>query len=406
MAKVKPFGGWRYNPEAVPDLGQVLAPPWDVIDERKKEEFLRRSPWNMVRLIDKEADPLSVFSLWQEWRKKKILLPEEKPCFYLLKHRFFYQGRAFERLGVIVALKLEDFSTGLVRPHEQIFTHYRDNRLRLIELCKTNFSPVFLLYDDPGFSLEELADQTTWVTTASFEGETLSLGQISRLEQISQIESFFQAKTLFIADGHHRYQAALIHAQNHPEEKNQYVLAYLANLQSPALLLAPTHRYVPVNFSFDQSGLQVYFQVQAQPDLPCLLASLSGDGPASFGLWDGKSFYLLSLKDFQPILPYLPEGKSLCWKTLDGVILHYFLLPRFLGLPPETDRKVLFYDPVPEVVMNKRLREGRGVVFFLRPVRKEQFTAVALAGEFMPQKSTYFFPKVPTGLVVHYFGEE
>ncbi|HOJ38926.1 MAG TPA: DUF1015 domain-containing protein [bacterium] len=405
MAEIRPFTGWRYNEMMAGEIGRLLAPPWDVIDEEKRARLLNQSPYNIVHLIDRKADPARVAVVWQQWREQKIVVPETAPCFYLLRHRFSHQGQNLERTGILALLKLEDFSSGRVIPHEQIFDRYRDNRLKLIGCCRANFSPVFLLYKD-GLWPEKLVEEATALTETVFEGDSLTLLRLNRETVLARIQEFFEPEPLFIADGHHRYQAALAYARNHPQPENQYVMVYLVSLRSPGLLIAPTHRYIPGEISLERPELKSYFQVETVPDLSRMFSAMPADGTTCFGAWDGKKFFVLTLKEMNQILPFLPEQRSLPWKTLDGVVLHYFLLPRLLGVSHEGSEKKFFYDRDPEAVMAKRRQQGQGLVFFLRPVKKEQFVAVASSGEVMPQKSTYFFPKVPSGLVIHYFGKQ
>ncbi len=406
MAQVKAFRGWRYCQEKVGDISELLAPPWDVISEQKRLFLKEKSPYNIIHLIDRKANPVTVSKIWRKWRQEGIFQQDRQPCFYFLRHLFSYQGNILRRDGFLVLVRLEDFSSGIIRPHEQIFTQHRDNRLKLIEHCRTNFSPVFLLYEDKDFFLEEIGEKSQLIAESSFEKDSLMMSVLTAGQEIATVEKFFQSRQLFIADGHHRYQAALAFARSHPEEGNQYVLAYLTNICSPAVIIAPTHRYIRGDFPLPLEKIQRYFEVETTTNAAHLFSLMNQDEAICFGLWEGQKFFLLKLKDSNEVFSLLPQGHHFSWRKLNCVIFNYFLLPHLFGIHPETEARNFFYDRDPELLIRKRQQEGNGIVFFLPPIKKEDFSAVVSAGEIMPQKSTYFFPKVPSGLVINYFGKD
>jgi uncharacterized protein (DUF1015 family) len=407
MANIRPFPGLLYNRNLTGDLRTVLAPPWDVIDENLRQDLARRSAYNIIRLIARDADPQEVKKTFEKWRSDGILVPDKKTCFYYLKHTFLHQGKQLIRQGILALLELEDFSTGNIVPHENIFPEHRDNRYRLIEQCRANFSPVFMLYQDADRTMEEIGQGLKECPGTEFNGDTLRFAGISEEKTVQKITSFFRGRKLFIADGHHRYQAALDFYKNNPVPKNRYVLVYLADLHAPELVICPTHRYVPADVRFEErkQALAEFFEIERVASQAEMFRRMvnTGGSLTRFGVYGQPGFFVLTLKNQDSIRPFLPAGYSETYRFLDVVVLHRVVLEQVLGMKENASGAKIAYERNPENLIEKRRQAGKGLVFFLNPVPKEQFIAVVNKREVMPHKSTYFFPKVPSGLVIHRF---
>ncbi len=405
MVNIKPFRGYLYDEQKVGSRDTVISPPWDIIDDALYADLLARSPFNIIRLIAKTADPAEVKKTFDGWRTEGVLAKDGQPGFYHLTHAFSYQGKVFERTGLFALLELEDLKAGKVIPHEYVFEKQMDNRFRLIDACRANFSPIFMLYQDRDGTVDTLARRTPADFTTRLEDDTLTVRRITRPDDIAACAAVLAADRLFIADGHHRYQAALNVYRHDPAPENKYVLVYCSPIDSPALIICPTHRYVEgISLEEKRPQLAEFFDI-TQADRPeSMFTRMEPDGRIrkKFGVWSGDQFHLLSLKDERKLLPRLPGGHADAWKLLDTVILHQFILKEIYGL--DEDRKY-FYDRNTEAVLAKCRPGANGMAFFLNPVTAEEFRQTVLHGEVMPQKSTFFFPKVPTGIVIHKFGD-
>lgn len=407
MANIQPFSGFRYNKKLIGDLGTVLAPPWDVINQNQQADLVQCSPYNIIHLIARNADPKKVKTILRKWRSDSILVSDKEAGFYYLKHTFTYQGDQLTRQGIFGLLELEDFSSGNIIPHENIFPEQRDNRYRLIEECRANFSPVFLLYQDPDRIMEKIKLDLAESSETKFNGDHLQFLRITGKNIIQEITGFFGDRKLFIADGHHRYQAALKFYQNNPSPENKYVLVYLAGLGSPELIICPTHRYLLTAESLEERrpDLEKFFEVQKVDSQAEMFKRMrqTKDNLSRFGICDCKNFFVLILKNRNYIQDYLPAGHSEIYRFLDVVILHEVILKQILGWREAGTGKEIEYERDAEKLLEKQRKNKKGLIFFLNPVPQEQLLAIINNHEVMPHKSTYFFPKVPSGLVLHLF---
>ena len=404
MVEINSFRGYIYNLNKVGDINKVIAPPWDVINGEYERSLFQSSPYNAIRLISQNGNPDEVKRIFGKWVTERILVKSERESFYFLKHGFKYQNKELERKGFFALLKLQDFSSGNVIPHEVIFEKHKNNRYRLVEKCRANFSPVFMLYNDEENNIEEILNAgTEIITNGELNEEKFIFGIVNEEDKISAIKKFIKSQKLLIADGHHRYQAALSYFKNNPSVENSYILVYLVNLESPELIINPTHRYIPVDILFEEKMVEIrnFFEITKVSGSKEMFNKMEKTEICQhkFGVWDNKNFYVLNLKDKKYPLKYLPPGKSENWGLLDVVVLHHFILKEILGIGD----KEFMYDSLAEKLIKKCKEFGKGIVFFLNPVTKEQFKKVVGNKEIMPPKSTYFYPKVPSGLVIHKF---
>lgn len=403
MAEIKPFRGYTYNREKIKDISGVIAPPWDVIDAEAEKRLRSLSPWNVIHLISGGADPAQVKELFERWIEQGVLVRESEECFYYGRHRFSWQGKSFVRKGVFALLRLEDFGAGSVIPHEKVFEKYHTNRYRLMEKCRANFSPVFMLYRDDSRKIENLIESSVPDAEGMMgEGDSFAFGRIKGENNISTVKELLSSGKLIIADGHHRYQAALRYYKDNPAPENSFVLVFLANIESPELLVMPTHRYVTpdVSFAGNKPFFEKYFDVEDVSSPEAMFERMKKEERAGvFGVYEKGKFYVISLRDLSDVRKYAGEDVSDMWLSLDTVILHSFILEGILK--PGADG--LFYHQSAEYLLKEYGKRKTGVIFFLKPVGKKQFADICLNGELMPQKTTYFYPKVPSGFVINKF---
>lgn len=403
MAEIKPFRGYTYNQGKIKDIGKVIAPPWDVVDAEAEERLRGLSPWNIIHLISAGADPAQVKELFEKWIEQGVLVMENEERFYYGRHRFSWQGKSFVRKGVFALLRLEDFGAGSVIPHEKVFEKYHTNRYRLIEKCRANFSPVFMLYRDDSGRMENIIENSVPDAEGVMgEGDSFAFGRIESEENTSAVKEILSKGKLIIADGHHRYQAALRYYKDNPAPENSFVLVFLVNIESPELLVMPTHRYVTTDVSFagNKPLFEKHFKVEEVSFADAMFGKMNKEERAGvFGVYEKGKFYVISLKNLDDVKKYAEGSFSDRWLSLDTVILHSFIFNGIIKPGAEG----LFYHQSAEYLLREYEKRNAGVIFFLRPVGKKQFADICLNGELMPQKTTYFYPKVPTGFVINKF---
>lgn len=452
MAAIAPIKGLRYNTRLITDLADVITPPYDVIGPEEQERYYRRHPNNIIRLEYGKTYPddhetnsrytraAEEFTLWQE---KKVLVEESQPAIYIYSQTFNIGGESKTRLGIMAGVKLEPYEKGVVLPHEETLPKHKADRLALMETCGGNFSPIFSLYSDPGRRVEELAaEKMTGHPEIDFIGDDGQRHRVWVLKEtslINQIQEILNDKVIFIADGHHRYETALnyrnIRRQREGVPENSlkpydFVMMTLVNLYDPGLVILPTHRpvkntpletaaslltkikqnFTVEEFSIDPNygNFQDFLSTLEQKGKVTTGVS-GGNSPAhghAFGLYTGdQNGYIITLKDSVNIQDLMPEGKSPAWRGLDVSILHTLIMEKYLGIGGEqrASESNLTYTREEEGALKKVDTGEYQLVFFLNPTLVEEVTAVAANREKMPQKSTFFYPKLPTGLLINKF---
>src|SRR5205823_3006371 len=388
--------GLRYDPARAGDLGLVLAPPYDVITPREQAELHARSPYNVIRLIlPEEADRgAAAARTLREWVARGLLVRDPTPAVYLYSQRFSLpDGTSRRRDGLLCRLRLEKFGAGIVRPHERTLPGPKADRLAILRATGANLSPIFGLYARPGEPVralvgalgEPVVDVNGWH----------QLWRLTDPAVIARIEAALAPETIIIADGHHRYETALQYRdEQRGNEAARYVLTYLANMEEEGVVILPTHRLVrgafqPAPADFEKA-VSEWFEVmpllggtrRAAGEIDCVVGGHRyrlrvGAGAAG------------ALRHFPPVV-----------RTLDVAILHELILERVLGLHAED---LAFTHDDDEAVAEVEL--GRAsAAFLLNPPTMAQVREVCLAGELMPEKSTYFYPKLATGLVFSLVG--
>lgn len=434
MADVRPFRSLRYDPAVAGDPSRLIAPPYDVIGADEQRRLYAASPYNVVRLEYGEERPddapgrdryARAAADLRRWREGGALVLDEQPRFYLYEQEFSHDGRR-RRHALMAIVRLEPWDSGVILPHERTLPRPKEDRLRLLRAVRANISPVFGLYRDRR-ALGELTEPSG---PPLLEAKTPD-GQIHRLfavppEHGDDIRSALASRAIYIADGHHRYETALAYRDERRahaevwtgEEPENFVLMALVAADDPGLVVLPTHRLLhpPVVPHDLAPRLSRFFEIEdVTPKswdgtaLLRLLARLAaaGRGTVAFGVLglEEQRYHLMRLISFDAIEPLLPPDKPAVWKRLDVAVLQHVVLKACLGIDENAvaGGEVVSYT---EDADQARIAVERGrarLAFLLNPTPVEQILAVADAGERMPQKSTYFYPKLATGLVLYPF---
>jgi uncharacterized protein (DUF1015 family) len=435
MADISPFRGLLYNGKKVGDVSKVVAPPYDVISPEEQEKLYKRSSYNVVRLIlNQEPEPYqSVAQLFDEWQREGVLVRDEKPALYFLRQRFSLKDKQEkERWGFLAVARLEDFSSGAIRPHEGTLAAPKEDRTRLMLATHANLSPIFALYDDPKQTINRLLAEHTQGSAAHVEAKeeksgTTRLWRITDAELIAMARREMAQVPLLIADGHHRYEAALNYRDAMRAEKPgatggegfNYIMMFFANTRDEGLVILPTHRLVrelpPMPFQQLEEALMRYFYIEPYPKNAegqrAFLRALQTQGKKHRVI--GASFkrdprYLILRLKNKRFMQRLAGDLSAPLRELDVSILHRLILDNIFGfkLDDQVKEGAVSYSQDEEKVLQALDKENYAAAFILNATKGEEIMAVSLGGEKMPQKTTYFYPKLIDGLVINKLDEE
>ncbi len=422
MPEIIPFRGILYNQSRVP-LADVVAPPYDVISAEQQAALYRANPYNVVRLIlgTEEDRYTSAAEYFQRWLTEGILVRDEQPCFYLLHQTFDDRdGRTLTRKGFIALCRLEEFERRVVLPHEQTLAGPREDRLKLFRATNANFDQVFTLYSDPRKELDQLLNgnaKTPPVIDVLFDDVQHRVWRIQDEPTIRAIQAFLSERQVLIADGHHRYETALAYrnerrAANPHHTGNElynYVMMFFTNIDDDSLVIYPTHRLVHSLNGFDRSSflalLGEYFIVREFREYEDVAEGMKSSSATAFGiaLHGDPLLYLATLKPAYTAQELVTDRMPEEVKQLDVSLLHSFILKRLLGISVEAQERKTNIDYVKDArqaVANVQAGQAQ-IAFLLNPTHIAQVRAVAKSGHTMPQKSTYFYPKLASGLVLH-----
>jgi uncharacterized protein (DUF1015 family) len=433
MADVQPLQGIRYNSEASGNLAQVITPPYDVISEEAQAKYYVRDPYNIIRLelgMDEPGDTslnnryTRAAATFAEWRVNSILQQESTPCYYLYQQTFTHNTQIYTRTSLLARVRLEPWNARIVLPHEHTLAKPKDDRLKLLRACVTNLSPIMSLYDDPQGRMRRLLSsyaETAEVQISDEVNEVHILRPITDANHIALIQNFFTERQLYIADGHHRYETALnyreevraMHRKLDPKDATNFVLMALTDIDDPGLLVLPTHRLL---LGLHQDALKkltsqhlaryftVYEPEEAEVSHDVLIERLAqkGASQSSFVLSTAQKTWLLSLNDAGKA-SMGESGHSRAWNELDVAIVHTLILEDLLGLKAEdiTAGTHILYTRDAQKALDAVLTDEAQAALILNATRVRQICEVAIEDDRMPQKSTYFYPKLVTGLVMN-----
>ena len=429
MVRIAPFRGVFYNQKKIRDLGRVLTPPYDVISPEEQEKLYRKSPYNFVRLdFSQEPDPYAAAAeLFTNWQAEGIFERDKEPAIYFAVHKFALKdGEIKERQGFYALTQLQDFSSGEIRPHEKTLEAPKQDRLQLMLASHAQLSSIFALYSQPKGSINRILSEQTegkapFIEVKLDSGDECRLWRITDPALIREIQRQMNEQHLVIADGHHRYEATLRYRDQMRgdgsatgRESFNYILAYFANMNDESVVVLPTHRlvrgYEPQPFLQLEDTLQTYFYIEQYPKTAegknSFVKALKNSGKKHRVI--GASFkrdprYLILRLKNKRIMQRLAKGLSAPLRDLEVSILHHLLLEHILGLSPEqqTNGATIRHSQDEEAVLQALEKEDYQAAFLLNATKSTDILTIVDSGETMPQKSTYFYPKLISGLVVN-----
>jgi uncharacterized protein (DUF1015 family) len=430
MIRIAPFRGLFYNQKKFRDLSKVIAPPYDVISKDEQEKLYKKSPHNFVRLdLSQEPDSYSaVAALFDEWQSQGVLERDERRALYFLSHRFKLKtGEQKLRNGFFALVELQDQATGDIRPHEKTLDAPKEDRLRLMLACHAQLSPIFALYADPKQSINHmlavaLEGVAPFVEVQLDSDGECKLWRITDPAVIEKVQREMREQTLLIADGHHRYEATLRYRDQLRSERGQfsgseafnYIMTYCANMNDDNVVILPTHRLVRgfthKPFLELEEALQTYFYVEQHPKTPegkvsflkALKTAAKKHRVIGASFKRDPRYLILRLKNKRS-MQRLAKDLSAPLRELDVSTLHLLILEHILAMSPEqqVSGETIRYSQDEEAVLQSLEKENFQAAFILAATKKEEIQTIVTAGEKMPQKSTYFYPKLSSGLIVN-----
>jgi len=432
--QIKPFKAFRFDEAVVGDVGSCIAPPYDVISDAQQEQLYKKSKHNIVRIIKgkttasdngennqytRAADYLN------KWIEQGALKQDTAETIYAYVQDFELSGTQFQRLAFIALAGLEDFGQ-IVRPHEQIFDKPMLDRLNLKKATAARFGLVFMLYEDEQKIADKIINKatTTRALIDSIDEQNVRhrLFTITAREDIEQIAKMMSNKSCIIADGHHRYTTALNYSKESGNTTAKYQMFAFANTSQKGLIVLATHRLVGnlENFCYEKliAELKENFELtelkfnspqtkmDARQKMLAQMKAEHDNNKNAFGIYGSNNiFYVAVLRDKQVMDSFVPD-MSTAWKALDVSILHKLILEQLLGIDEERlvkGENLEYVKDTPNAIDESISQVDAGhkqAAFFMNPIKMRQLKLVTDASERMPQKSTYFFPKIYTGLTI------
>ena len=429
MITARAFRALHYDAAKV-DMDTVLAPPYDVISDSEREELYARSEHNAVRLIlAKDKDRYAAAGRYlQSWRDDGVLVRDEKAAFYLYVQEFAMpDGSRRERSGVLASVRLDEFSNGNILPHERTFPKAKADRMKIMEACHANLSPIFGIYSTPdgsdgvGSLCTRARDAAPWIDAGDNRGGRHRVWRICEQPDVTTLRDQLAAARVFIADGHHRYETALEYRDRLRADGGDdgasfnYVLMYLCPMSESGLVILPTHR-LWCGEAGSSAGwvdkLRAAFAIENVPvadveQLQQRIESESGPGVMALRVRGEKDSMILRPHDWSAVEKSLSDVPA-SLRDLDVTVLDAYVFRGILGIDYLNDAeagRVVYTHEDAQAFASVDNGEAEAA-FFLRAPRIEEVEKVCQAGEVMPQKSTYFHPKLQTGLVFHLLADD
>lgn len=418
MATIRAFRGLRFSVDAG-DLALLTAPPYDVISPEMREELAAQAASNIVSLTLPKDEPgarskfvkyATSAATLEEWRRSEIIKRDEEPSLYRYSQEFALpDGRVVTRTKLLTLIKVEPYSKGVVLPHERTFPKHKEDRLRVLEATRTHLESIFGLIEDD----EALVHQTLTTAPAEFIGEfsdpdgtKQKFERISDPSAIKTLTEMLADKRVWIADGHHRYETALAFREQQGVKEGlipeDFMMIGLCSISDPGLALLPTHRILrrlPCSAGELRAKLGDLFEVSESPN-PALIQAIAQvelDGGRAFGIaLPGGSGLIAQAKDLGRLIEIQNIDGSDRLKGLDVSILHNVIFEQILGL---TGLDFFSYTRIEKEALDA-VEGGSPAAFLMNPPTVEDMRVIAEGGEVMPQKSTYYFPKLLSGLVM------
>ena len=420
--RIEPFRALIFDRTRVGSFDQVVCPPYDLIDRARQDELYARSPSNVIRLeLNREADPYSAAAATlARWRIDGTLTRTAQPALYFYTQRFEHGGRVLTRSGLIAQVRLDEFGSGRILPHERTFPKAKEDRLRLLEATRTNISSIFGLYRSDDVSLKSLLDEISRREPSISAKDDLSITHeirpITVAQEIALVQRVLENALVLIADGHHRYETALEYRRRRraaeplasAAQPFDYVMMTLVASDDPGLVILPTHRIVrrlpPDARERFAAQATTNFAVEEFAEPAHFLAAFSAHGRGALGvaLKGENRFKVLAPNRPAALLDAMPDAPPVV-RELEVSILQALIFEQIFGITPDDVRRggnVEYTIDAPGAVAEVDSGEADGA-FLMNPPTVEDVARVSTAGATMPEKSTYFFPKLITGLVMN-----
>ena len=423
MAIVKGFKGLRFNTEKSGPIDTVVCPPYDIISEEQRVEYIGENKYNIIRLeLPKGEDCYNnAKRVLDGWLENGVLMREDEDSVYIYEEEFSAYGKNYKVKGCIVRVRLEEFEKGIILPHEFTLSKAKEDRLNLMKATNCNFSQIYALYSDKErktiSKLDELSCAEPEIELTDSDGVTHRMWIVSNDRDVKSICEDFKDRKLYIADGHHRYETALNY-RNYCRENGlskegdavDYQMMMLVNMEHPGLVVFPTHRIVHDLKHFDKNEVlkacREFFdisEIDGVDNIETILRSHCVKNEKAFGMYCGEGrWYLLVLKS-EEIMEKLLPNVSRASQGLDVSVLHTLILEKLMGIDAENMAKQINLTYVKQIgdALNAVDNHSANCAFVLNPTKISEICDVSSAGEKMPQKSTYFYPKLITGLVIN-----
>jgi len=433
MVKVSAFKGITYNNEKIKDLDLVMSPPYDIISPKQQDQLYKNSPYNFVRLIlgkqySDDTDENNRYTRakkdFEQWQKDHILIPTDYEAIYPYKITYTLDDQQKTMNGFFILLHLDkDYKK--VKAHERTLSKPKADRLNLMRACYANLEPIQLLYIDEQDEINHAIKQKTsgnpLIKVTGYDGFDHAIWKLTDENIINKIKSFLDEDILFIADGHHRYQTAINYASEMEEKTGnrdsdapfQYRMVIVANMFDEGLAILPTHRllHLPKQITKDKliTNLKEYFNVNIIPreetDTPSILANhikkqIETKSQHKFAFLFKDSYIVITLKD-ESVMDDIAKDRSETWRKLDVSILHKIVIEKIMGITQDTLEDYVKYTRDDEEAITVIDDEEYDCSILMNATKIQELKAIADAGEHMPQKSTYFLPKMLSGLVMY-----
>lgn len=423
-----------YEKKKIKNLAKVMTPPYDVINPSEQEYYYEESPYNIIRLILGQEFPndsrynnkyLRSAAFLKGWLHHGILKQDGKPALYLYEQSFLVKGKRYRRLGFIALLRLEDFEKGKVFPHENTLSKPKLDRLELLRACSSNFENIFTIYSDDKLKtmkpFKKYLRRQPAIKVKDKLNTVHSLWRVDDRTTIIKVMKEMKDKPVFIADGHHRYEASLRYRNEMRErstrfsedESYNHIMAFFTPIEGEGLVVLPIHRLVKVPSGFDferfREELGIYFDINTVPfskrtEKQARLKALSalestGKEKNAFllSIRNSNQYLILSLRDKAIIRELVPD-KPAAYQELDVTVLQAVVIGKILNISPET----LTFPKEANEGLDKVLSGEFDLAFILNPTKITDVIEIAKEYEKMPQKSTFFFPKLLSGLVLNH----
>lgn len=424
MTSIKPFRAIIYNQEKIKELSRVTCPPYDIISNRQQEYYHNLSAHNFIHLLlgkdiageDKYRRAANYF---RDWLKDKILIQDESPAIYFYSQQYWLRGEKKIRLGLLGLLHLADNNASIFC-HEHTRLEPKEDRLRLLKAVKANLSPIFVLCYDKKCVIQHTYEQhiqgkPPFIDIVDEAKTVHKLWRLTSPEILANIQMKMSNEDIFIADGHHRYEVACAYRDEVKrrvgaitgKESFNYILTYFTNIKSQGLTILPIHRLVKLDSGLDLAnlllGLKNYFDLEELKDKAMFffLMEKAGRTERLLGMYKDKRYWLLRLKNIKLLDKFICD-KPKEYRTLGISILNYLILKNILGLNSDDKQNIVFSSNADDLIEAVN-HNAKYIAFFLNAVKVGEVLSVAQTGNRMPPKSTYFYPKVLSGLVVNKF---